>query len=339
MIIANATGCSSIYGGTFPTIPYTTNKDGQGPVWANSLFEDNAEYGYGMRLAVNSNRRQLKSNIKKAIDGGISDSLKKSFKKNLKLWDNTDNPARDAAKETKKLLKKVKKKDKIIEKIIELQDYLVERSVWAIGGDGWAYDIGYGGLDHVLAADKNINVLVLDTEVYSNTGGQSSKATNLAAVAKFAASGKRTGKKDLGLISMSYGYIYVASISLGANPVQAIKALSEAENFDGPSLVIAYSPCIAHGIDMSKTYDEEKQAVLSGYWPLYRYNPKLKEEGKNPFNYESRDPRVNMMDFLMNEVRYNSLKKKFPDVAEKLYKEAVKFKEDKHKFYKKFSEL
>ncbi len=339
MLIANATGCSSIYGGTFPTIPYTTTKDGKGPSWANSLFEDNAEYGFGMRLAVNANRKQLKSNLDKLLKGDISGDLKESLNKNIELWEKTDAEAQSAASKTKELLAKESNSDPTLRKVIELQNYIVDKSVWCLGGDGWAYDIGYGGLDHVLASNKNINIFVLDTEVYSNTGGQASKATPLASVAKFAAAGKRTGKKDLGLISMSYGYIYVASIALGANPMQAVKALLEAEAYNGPSLVIAYAPCIAHGINMSLTYQEQKNAVLSGYWPLYRYNPQLTQEGKNPFLYETKDPKSDMMDFLMSEVRYNTLKRQFPEVADDLYKQAIQFKKDKHEFYKKFSQI
>ena len=344
MIIANATGCSSIYGGTFPTIPYTTNKLGQGPAWANSLFEDNAEYGFGMRLAIDSNRKQLKTNMEKLLTMGISDALGDALKKSLELWEETDNEAQEAARKVKELLKEelkkaTKEQEPVLRKVIELQDYIVDRSVWSIGGDGWAYDIGYGGLDHVLAANRNINVLVLDTEVYSNTGGQSSKATPYAATAKFATSGKRTPKKDLGLISMSYGYIYVASISLGANPAQAVKAFVEAERYKGPSIIIAYSPCIAHGFDMRFTVDEEKKAVQSGYWPLYRFNPELKKEGKNPFIYESKDPKVDMMEFLMNEVRYTALKRQFPEIADELYKQAIEYRKEKHEFYKKFKKV
>ncbi|MCX5716616.1 MAG: pyruvate:ferredoxin (flavodoxin) oxidoreductase [Candidatus Omnitrophica bacterium] len=333
MIIANATGCTSIYSGTFPTIPYTKNKQGKGPAWANSLFEDNAEYGYGMRLAVDANRRHLKFLFEKLLASGVSEALKNSIKKNIELWDRTDEEALVAAAMTKGLLAK----ERVSADIVSLQDNIVNRSVWSFGGDGWAYDIGYGGLDHVLASNRNINILVLDTEVYSNTGGQASKSTPLAAVAKFAASGKKTGKKDLGLISMSYGYIYVASISLGANQMHAIKAFLEAEAYNGPSLIIAYAPCIAHGIDMSRTYEEEKKAVLAGYWPLYRYNPMLKAEGKNPFLYDTKDPQTDLMDFLMNEVRFNTLKRQFPDIADNLYKQAVEFKKDKHAFYKKLS--
>jgi pyruvate-ferredoxin/flavodoxin oxidoreductase len=229
----------------------------------------------------------------------------------------------------------------IISKIIELDSYFVNKSVWCLGGDGWAYDIGYGGLDHVLASTRNINILVMDTEVYSNTGGQASKATPLGSVAKFAAAGKRTGKKDLGLISMTYGHIYVASICLGANMNQAVKAFIEAEAYDGPSLIIAYSPCIAHGIDMGKTIEEEKRAVDHGYWHMFRFNPMLAQEGKNPFIYETKDPKedVDMINFLEGETRYATLQWQFPEVAESLFKQAVKFKQDKHSYYKKLKEL
>ncbi len=344
MIIANATGCSSIYGGTFPTIPYAAGKSGRGPAWANSLFEDNAEYGYGMRLAVNANRKQLKYNIEFLLNSEIDNNLKELLKKSLELWDSSDDEAYLNRDQIKKAISEQKEKisgksKSALIKIEELNDYFIDKSVWCIGGDGWAYDIGYGGLDHVLASGKNINVLVLDTEVYSNTGGQSSKATPLAAVAKFAAAGKRTGKKDLGLISMSYGNIYVASISLGGNMNQAIKAFTEAESYNGPSIIIAYSPCIAHGIDMGKTIQEEKIAVQSGYWPIYRYNPTLLEEGKNPFIYETKDPTVEYMDFLKNETRYMTLKRQFPDIADDLFKKAEKFKKDKHDYYKKLSEI
>ena len=344
LVVANATGCSSIYGGTFPTIPYTKSKRGKGPAWANSLFEDNAEYGFGMRLAVDSNRRQLRSKLETLLKADINSGVKKLFTEVLAHWSDTDEFAQERAGKLKALLPAAldscpESDQSALKKVIELQDYMVNRSVWCIGGDGWAYDIGYGGLDHVLASNRNINILVLDTEVYSNTGGQASKATPLASTAKFAAAGKRTAKKDLGLISMSYGYIYVASIALGANPNQAVKAFQEAEAYDGPSLIIAYAPCIAHGIDMSRTYLEEKNAVLSGYWPLYRYNPSLSKEDKNPFVYETRDPKMDMMDFLMNETRYNALKRQFPNVADDLYRRAVEAKKDKHAYYKKLSEI
>ena len=344
MIIANATGCSSIWAGTFPTTSYCKTKEGKGPAWANSLFEDNAEYGYGMRLAIDANRRQLKWNIERLLKENISGEAKDALNNSLKFWEDTRDDAYKAAKIVKEMLPALLKSskgetEKIIRKVIELQDCIVDRSIWAVGGDGWAYDIGYGGLDHVLASNRNINVLVLDTEVYSNTGGQASKSTPLASVAKFATSGKRTGKKDLGLISMSYGYIYVAQVSLGANMSQVIKAFLEAEAYKGPSIIIAYAPCIAHGLDMSQTVKEEKKAVDSGYWHLYRYNPMLFKENKNPFIYETKDPSVNMMDFLMNETRYTTLKKQFPNIADALFDQAIEFKNNKHNYYKKLSSL
>ncbi len=340
MIIANATGCSSIYGGTFPTIPYTKDSNGRGPTWANSLFEDNAEYGFGMRLSVDANRKQLRWNIDNLLKENIDSKLKDALNKSLEAWNETSDAAHKIADATRAILNENKGNgNPIIAKIIELQDYFVDKSVWCFGGDGWAYDIGYGGLDHILAQDRNINVLVLDTEVYSNTGGQASKATPLGSVAKFAAAGKRTGKKDLGLISMSYGHIYVASVSLGANMNQVVKVMQEAEKYDGPSLIIAYAPCIAHGIDMGRTASAQKEAVTSGYWPLYRFNPELEAEGKNPFVYETKDAKTDMMDFMLNEGRYKTLKRQFPDVADALLDKAVKFKKDKHEYYKKLSKL
>jgi pyruvate-ferredoxin/flavodoxin oxidoreductase len=346
LMIANATGCSSIYGGTFPTTPYAKSKDGRGPAWANSLFEDNAEYGFGFRLAVDANRKQLKWNIDQLLAKGTTPELTEALNKNLELWTKTENEAEDAARATRKLLAVAKKSagaevEPIIGKIIELGNYFVNKSIWCLGGDGWAYDIGYGGLDHVLAQTRNINILVLDTEVYSNTGGQASKATPLGSVAKFAAAGKRTGKKDLGLISMTYGHIYVASICLGANMNQAVKAFIEAEAYDGPSIIIAYSPCIAHGIDMGKTIEEEKKAADHGYWHMFRFNPMLAKEGKNPFLYDSKDPKedVDMLNFLEGETRYATLKWQFPEVADDLFKQAVKFKQDKHNYYKKLKVL
>jgi pyruvate-ferredoxin/flavodoxin oxidoreductase len=344
MIVANATGCSSIYSGTFPTTPFAKSKDGRGPTWANSLFEDNAEYGFGMRLAIDSNRKQLKMNVDQLLEKGTTQELKTALEKSMELWEDTSDDAENAARTVRSLLPgaldaAVDDIKPVIRKIIELQSYFVDKSVWCIGGDGWAYDIGYGGLDHVLATDRNVNVLVLDTEVYSNTGGQASKATPLASVAKFAAAGKRTGKKDLGLICMSYGNIYVASISMGANMNQSVKAMLEAESYNGPSIIIAYSPCIAHGIDMSKCMEEEKTAVESGYWNLYRYNPQLSAEGKNPFIYETRDPKTDMIDFLLNEGRYTTLKRQFPEEADKLFERAIQFKKDKHDYYKKLSRL
>jgi pyruvate-ferredoxin/flavodoxin oxidoreductase len=344
MIIANATGCSSIYSGTFPTTPYCVSKEGRGPAWANSLFEDNAEYGLGMRLAVDNHRKLLRAAIDRLLEGGGDKKLEAALKKSLELWGVTDDAAQAAAQTVKELLPGALKsaatdKQADLRKIVELQDYLVDKSVWCIGGDGWAYDIGYGGLDHVLATGKNVNVLVLDTEVYSNTGGQASKSTMLSAVAQFASSGKRTGKKDLGLMFMSYGYVYVASVAHGANMNQLVKAFLEAEAYPGPSIIIAYSPCIMHGIDMGRSSEETKRAVQAGYWPLYRYNPSLAAEGKNPFVYESRDPNIGLQDFLAKEIRFATLKLQFPDIADRLYGQAVAFKKGKHEYYKKLSEL
>jgi pyruvate-ferredoxin/flavodoxin oxidoreductase len=346
MIIANATGCSSIYGGTFPTVPYAKSKEGRGPAWGNSLFEDNAEYGYGMRLSINSTRKILKSAIEQLLVIGTTADLSSALKKQLELWTSVEPEATANSVKVKKAAKDTIKSAKgdaawFTGRIIELEDFLVEKSVWAFGGDGWAYDIGYGGLDHVIAMNKNINILVLDTEVYSNTGGQASKSTPYGSIAKFAEAGKRTAKKDLGLIAMSYGYVYVASIALGANMNQAVKALLEAESFDGPSLILAYAPCINHGLSkgMGYTIEEEKRAVAAGYWPLYRYNPSLAKEGKNPFVYESKDPSADMMEFILSETRYKALQKQFPEVAENLFKLAVEEKQKKHSYYKKLSEL
>jgi pyruvate-ferredoxin/flavodoxin oxidoreductase len=344
MIIANATGCSSIYSGTFPTTPYCVGKDGRGPAWANSLFEDNAEYGLGMRLAVDTNRKLLRAAVDRVLASGGDKKLAAALKKSIELWNATGDDAQAAANAARALLPAALKaatasQQADLRKVIELQDYLVDKSVWCIGGDGWAYDIGYGGLDHVLATGKNVNVLVLDTEVYSNTGGQASKSTMLSAVAQFASAGKRTGKKDLGLMFMSYGYVYVASVAHGANMNQMVKAMLEAEAYPGPSIVIAYSPCIMHGIDMGFSSEEAKKAVQAGYWPLYRYNPSLALQGKNPFVYESKDPTSSMQDFLAREIRFATLKLQFPQVADKLYEQAEAFKKGKHDYYKKLNDL
>ncbi|MFW6131213.1 MAG: pyruvate:ferredoxin (flavodoxin) oxidoreductase [Candidatus Aminicenantaceae bacterium] len=343
MIIANATGCSSIWGGTFPTMPYCKNKQGQGPTWANSLFEDNAEYGFGMRLAVDSNRKQLYNNMKKIIELGTTPELTNALNKSMELWDSVGEEAKKAARMVKKELKEALSKADgekkiVLSKIMELQDYIVDKSVWSIGGDGWAYDIGYGGLDHVLAMRRNVNALVLDTEVYSNTGGQASKATPTGSVAKFAASGKKTKKKDLGRMAMTYGYVYVASVSMGANQKQTLNAFLEAESYDGPSLIIAYSPCINHGFDMKYTQAEEKLAVDTGYWILYRYNPLLAKEGKNPLKLDSKEPKVDYQQFLDNEIRYRTLNQQFPDIAKKLFKQAAEEAKERYEEYKKMAE-
>ena len=368
MIIANATGCSSIWGGTFPAIPYTKNKDGYGPTWANSLFEDNAEYGFGMRLAVDANRNQLKRNVEKIIadanspefaemvkkakeQGGKAletvnkmQELLDAFRYALDNWDTIDEPMKENARKIQSLLPLAievcidDNRKMVLRKIKELESYFVPKSVWAFGGDGWAYDIGYGGLDHVMASGRNINVLVMDTEVYSNTGGQASKATPLGSVARFAEAGKNTKKKDLGLMMMSYGYVYVASVAMGANKNQFVKAVTEAEAYNGPSIIIAYAPCINHGTDMAHTQQEEKLAVETGYWLLYRYNPMLKAQGKNPFILDCKKPTKPVTDFLKNEKRYTSLKRTFPERAEKFWAEQQKIVDERYEFYKKMAE-
>ncbi len=343
MIIANATGCSSIWGGTFPTVPYTFNKDGHGPAWANSLFEDNAEYGFGMRLAVDANRKQLIYNIDKALELGVNGGFKDALLKAKELWKNTDEEAKSNALKIKEMLLDLLKKSspdqkKVLARIKELESYFVDKSVWAFGGDGWAYDIGYGGLDHVMAMGKNLNVLVLDTEVYSNTGGQASKATPLGSVAKFAEAGKKTIKKDLGLMMMSYGYVYVASVAMGASKMQLLKAMLEAEAYEGPSIIIAYAPCINHGIDMSRAQEEEKRAVASGYWMLYRYNPLLKKEGKNPFILDSKEPSMPLNEFLEGEKRYTSLKQTFPDKVEGYWTDFAEVVRRRYEMYKRMTE-
>jgi pyruvate-ferredoxin/flavodoxin oxidoreductase len=282
MIIANATGCSSIWGGSAPSVPFTTNEKGFGPAWANSLFEDNAEYGFGMMLATIQRREKLADVITQALEK-TSGELKTAFTEWLDHVYDADE-SKLAGGKIKALLEK-NHADPLLNEIWDSRDMLTKKSIWSVGGDGWAYDIGYGGLDHVIAMNEDINILVFDTELYSNTGGQSSKATPIGSIAKFAESGKKTKKKDLGLIAMSYGYVYVASVSMGANKNQFVKAIREAESYHGPSLIIAYAPCINHGIKagMGKTQEEEKRAVDSGYWALYRYDPRLVAEGKNPF--------------------------------------------------------
>ncbi len=315
MIVANATGCSSIYGGSAPTCPYSKNKKGEGPAWANSLFEDNAEFGFGMLTATNQRRVKLMEDMEAVMALGVDADLTSKFT----AWMETYN-------------------DAIANKSAKNTDCLVKKSVWAFGGDGWAYDIGYGGLDHVLAQGQNINVVVLDTEVYSNTGGQASKSSPTGAVAKFAAGGKVTKKKDLGKMAMSYGYVYVAQVAMGANMNQYVKALKEAEEYDGPSLIICYAPCINHGINMSNSQLEEKRAVEAGYWQLYRFNPALAEQGKNPFTLDSKEATADYKEFLLGENRYAQLAKAKPQVAEKLF--AINEKEAKERYagYKKLSE-
>ncbi|SES96188.1 pyruvate-ferredoxin/flavodoxin oxidoreductase [Natronincola peptidivorans] len=338
MMVANATGCSSIYGGSAPSVPYCKNQEGKGPAWANSLFEDNAEYGYGMMLASTQIREKIADLMKEALTLDINAELKAAFQE----WLDGKDEGKASKAATYKILPLIEaeKDNAVIAEIIEKKDYLIKQSQWIFGGDGWAYDIGYGGLDHVIASGEDVNILVMDTEVYSNTGGQSSKASPTAAIAKFAAAGKRTKKKDLGMMAISYGYVYVAQVAMGADKNQLMKAMKEAEAYKGPSIVIAYSPCIAHGIGagMGKTQEQSKKAVEAGYWHLYRYNPELKKEGKNPFVLDSKEPKTPFRDFLMSEVRYASLLKTFPEVAEALFAKSEEDAKERYENYKKLAQ-
>jgi len=334
-IIANATGCSSIYGGNLPTTPWTVNKEGRGPAWSNSLFEDNAEFGMGMRLTIDKQTgyaRELVAELKPNL-GDLADEI-------LTADQSTEMAISGQRKRVELLKEKLAgKADPRSKDLYSLADMLVKKSIWIIGGDGWAYDIGFGGLDHVLASGKNVNILVLDTEVYSNTGGQASKATPRAAVAKFATGGKGIGKKDLGLIAMSYGSVYVARVAMGSSDVQTLKAFIEAEAYDGPSLIIAYSHCIAHGIDMSKGLEQQKLAVQSGYWPLYRYNPALAEDGKNPLAIDSKSPSIPLEQFVYNETRYRMLVQSDESRAEELLKLAQSDVDKKWQFYSQMAAM
>ena len=335
MMIANATGCSSIWAASTPSSAYCKNPEGHGPAWANTLFEDNAEFGLGMHLGVKTIRDRIAKNVEMALNEDIDDDTKAV----LEEWLAKMNDSEGSRERAERVIAALEEDNSEIAKIIlNDKNFLVKRSQWIFGGDGWAYDIGYGGLDQVLASNENVNILVFDTEIYSNTGGQSSKSTPTGAVAKFAASGKRTKKKDLGLMAMTYGYVYVAQIAMGADKNQAIKAILEAENYDGPSLIIAYAPCINHGIKMgmSNSQAEERKAVECGYWHLYRYNPELKESG-NPFTLDSKDPKSDFKDFLMGEVRYASLAKAFPEEAEKLFEKSAFDANERLNTYKKLA--
>ncbi|OLE50788.1 MAG: pyruvate:ferredoxin (flavodoxin) oxidoreductase [Acidobacteria bacterium 13_1_20CM_3_53_8] len=333
-VIANATGCSSIYGGNLPTTPYTINSEGRGPAWSNSLFEDNAEFGLGMRMALdhqNAYARQLVERLRALIGEELADSLLK-----------TDQSTNEAINTMRECVAELKERysgsnEAATRDLLTLSDALVKKSVWIVGGDGWAYDIGYGGLDHVLASGQNVNILVLDTEVYSNTGGQSSKATPLGAVAKFAAGGKPTPKKDLGMTAMRYGDVYIAQVAMGANDTHTVKAFLEAEAHNGPSLIIAYSQCIAHGIDIAKGMHQQKLAVESGYWPLYRYNPALNEAGKNPLQLDSADPKIPLQDYIYTEGRYRMLQQSDPEVAKLLLERAQKAVQQRWQHYKQLA--
>ncbi|MCT4593617.1 MAG: pyruvate:ferredoxin (flavodoxin) oxidoreductase [Anaeromicrobium sp.] len=344
MMIANATGCSSIWGASAPATPYCTDKNGRGPAWANSLFEDNAEYGFGMHLGIQQIRNKLADLMAELVATDASEDVKAPFAKWLEGKEDAE-VTKEAYAEMLPVFEGKSddaKATELLAEIEERKDYVIKKSVWIIGGDGWANDIGYGGLDHVLASGEDVNVLVFDTEVYSNTGGQSSKATPTAAVAKFAASGKKVKKKDLGLMAASYGYVYVAQVGMGADKNQFMKAITEAEKYDGPSIIIAYAPCINHGIKegMGRSQANIKQAVDCGYWNLYRFNPELKKEGKNPFVLDSKEPDfTKFRSFLEGQVRYTSLQKQFPEIAKELFVKAEGEAQDKYTTYKTMSQL
>ena len=343
MMIANATGCSSIWGGSAPSTPYTKNHEGKGPAWANSLFEDNAEFGYGMLLAADQMRKKIASNMESLISMDIAEEYKEVFKNWLENKDNGE-LSKVYSREVEAILAENNIENEeaktLIEEIKERADYLIKRSQWILGGDGWAYDIGYGGLDHVLASGQDVNVLVFDTEIYSNTGGQSSKSTPAAAMAKLAASGKKTKKKDLGRMMMSYGNVYVAQVAIGADKNQVVKAMLEAEAHNGPSIIIAYSTCISHGLKkgMGFSIRNMEEAVKAGYWHLYRYNPELKEQGKNPFSLDSKEPQGSFRDFIMDQVRYSAIAKQFPEQAEELFQMTEEHARQKYAELKKLAE-
>lgn len=341
MLIANATGCSSIWAASAPSIAYTTNADGRGPAWGNSLFEDNAEYGYGMYLASKHIRERLRDLMLQEINSDLDEECKEAFKRWLETMEDGEK-SKEASRNLIKILESHQyHNNPTIKEILEKKDYLVKRSTWIIGGDGWAYDIDFGGLDHVLASGDDVNILVIDTEIYSNTGGQASKSTPTAAVAKFAASGKKIRKKDLGLMAMSYGYVYVAQVAMGANMNHTLKAIAEAEAYKGPSLVICYAPCISHGIKtgMGTSVAQEKKAVEAGYWHLYRFNPDLKAQGKNPFILDSKEPKASFKDFIHGEIRYSQIMNVFPDIAEELFDAAEKNAKEKYDTYRRLAEM
>jgi pyruvate-ferredoxin/flavodoxin oxidoreductase len=334
-IIANATGCSSIYGGNLPTTPWAKNADGRGPAWANSLFEDNAEFGLGMRLAVDKQNEMAKILLKK-LASEVGDNLANSI---INAEQKTEAEIAEQRKKIELLTEKLNalvknNSNEDAKRLLSLVDYLVKKSVWIFGGDGWAYDIGFGGLDHVIASGKNVNILVLDTEVYSNTGGQNSKSTPIGAIAKYAAGGKAIKKKDLGMIAMSYGYVYVASVAMGAKDDHVLKAMLEAEAYDGPSIIIAYSHCIAHGIDMTHPLSHQKMAVDAGQWLLYRFNPELAEKSQNPLILDSKEPKIPVIDFLKTENRFMQIQKSNPEYAKALFEKQQKVVNDRYNYYK-----
>lgn len=334
LLVANATGCSSIYGGNLPTTPWAKNKDGRGPAWSNSLFEDNAEFGLGMRITADK-QLDVAASLLNQLKGELGEAYVKEILEAKQTLESEIVEQRNRVDGLKEKLKGMN--SPAASHLLSVADQLVRRSVWLVGGDGWAYDIGYGGLDHALASGRNINVLVLDTEVYSNTGGQSSKSTPTAATAKFAAGGKTVGKKDLAMQAISYGNVYVARVAFGANPQQALLAMREAEAYDGPSLILAYSHCIAHGYDLKNGLDQQNKAVASGHWPLLRYNPVLRKKNQNPFVLDSPRPTVSLKDYAYNELRYKVLTITNPEAADELMKHAQDLVNLKWKTYEELA--
>lgn len=341
MIIANATGCSSIWGGSAPSIPFTVNAEGKGPAWMNPLFEDNAEFGYGIYLGSKQIRAKLADLMQQGLENSSSETLKDAFRDWLENMEDGEGSKRATARVLEVMTKEDVAGNPMLREIQEKKDYLIKPSVWIFGGDGFAYDIGYNGIDHVLASGDDVNILVMDTEVYSNTGGQASKATQTAAIAKFAAAGKKVRKKDLGLMATTYGYVYVAQIAMGANMNQTMKAITEAESYRGPSIIIAYATCVNHGIKtgMGTSLMEQKKAVQSGYWHLWRHDPRLKGLGKNPFVLDSKEPTASFQDFLKGEVRYSSLMNVFPGVAQEMFDEAEGHAREKYQMLKRYAEM
>lgn len=335
LYIANATGCSSIYGGNLPTTPYCVNEHGRGPAWANSLFEDNAEFGFGFRISLDKKEEMAKDLVQK-----LAPKLGDDFVKSIIEADQSNEAGIAAQRERVAALKDKLAGDSSFEAVAvrELADDLVKKSVWILGGDGWAYDIGYGGLDHVLASGKNVNIMVMDTEVYSNTGGQMSKSTPMGAVAKFASEGKSMPKKDLGMLAIDYGNVYVAQVSIGANDAQVIKAMTEANSYDGPSLIIAYCHCISHGYNLINGPAQQKAAVDSGYWPLYRYDPRKIAAGENPFKLDSKDPKIPVIEYMKVENRFKMLQMLNPERAAELDANAQKFVDARWAKYKYLAE-
>ena len=340
MLVANATGCTQAWGSAMPSLSYTVNKDGFGPAWSNSVFEDNAEFALGMSLSMEQQRDDLRLKTEELLPLAEGD-----LKAAAQAWlDSLGVPNEGEVTESiSKAYIAALAKANVTGKAKELRDYLlahkehiVKKTIWMYGGDGWAYDIGYGGLDHVLSMNYNVNIMLVDTEVYSNTGGQSSKATPVGAVAQFASAGRRSNKKDLGRLLMTYGHIYIAQVALGADPNQLMKAIKEAEAYDGPSIIIAYSPCINHGLScgMGRAQEEMKRAVECGYWHLYRYNPELKKAGKNPFILDSKEPKASFRDYLMGETRYAALTRTFPEIADELFSQAEHFAKEKYDIYR-----